>query len=405
MNKLLDDYQIIGTDLTEFRREIIDIANRTRTNKTFIANKYSFYSICNITDEKITLIEINERFLELFSSFNFELLKSKSFIFTVNKAYLVKNFSLKETENLAINGLLMVDENKKMVLISRDAYKTMFMRTGLGGEAMLEPCLARNILLAKKFYDNDDNRLSTVVSRVNIAGYEKIMATLSDGYCKIPQTILVDIIDEIENIETLKVISWKITNRISSIYLLLTDKDDDISTTYNLKNCTPGIYLATSDTGDCSITVKAFFRFGKSSIATVAEFNKKHEGNIKIDEIMKEINFKLFPKFFIIPKRLTELMLIDIDDPEKALVELLKYINLVSLIGKKNEVSIKEQLISEIDTTSTYTGYDICMMALTIPERIENVKADVKKKLEAGIIKAVDYNYPTTKISVAYLQD
>lgn len=409
MQRINDRYSVKGNRIEEFKKELESMVDITTVAVEPLTEDYVFLSVLDIRDEDILVLFLNEDFIKFFKSgafFTASLTeegtqKKFSFIKTIKKAYFTNNFM---EEPLTVNDLIVWTKDKTIHLIAEEAFKTFLVRYKLSCEAMLSKTLARNVMLVDQIYQNS-HVLSSVVKRQNEKGRSKIMAVLSDKYVYIPQIILNEVVCELEKHDELSCNGFEIDNRKSYIYLDFTKKSEEIADLYKI-DAVPGIYLASSDTGDCSITAKAFFRFGRS-VVTVGEITRRHEGNIEKNVLLDGINNTLFPLFTVIPDKLVQLMSIDINNPEVALKKALKHAKLVELIGKKNELAVSEQLIAELNPSMQYTAYNIAVMCLQIAERITNLSDDYKRKLEKGIIKVIDYDF--SKVSqtqqTAFLKD
>lgn len=399
----------IENGIEKFKQSVKGLNDRTHAVRQFFGTEYKPASIVSVTDETVSILTLNSSFIEIFrQGISFSDNIFSKFTKRIKRDYFDKRFpkeSIRENDFILLHLLNDGSGLSEVVMVSDEAYKTLLMRLSLSCEGMLRKSLARNIMLADAM--ERDTYPSTVVYRTNNAGYKKIEAVLSERYAIIPQILINDIMDEFSMGYDLNMIYGEINDRISSCYLTFMDKTEEIKSMYDIKEAEPGIYLATSDTGDCSVTAKAFFRFRKS-IVIVGEVVRKHEGKVTKEEMVDSIINVLFPKFTIIPEKLLQLMSIDIDDPEAAIRKVLKYANLVKMIGKKNEVAVTKQLIDELNPALNYTAYDIARMILEIPERIINISIDAKSKLENGIIKSLDYDYSSntnSKSSVAELTD
>lgn len=396
MQRINEKYCVTGLSITEFKNEVKEMTDITSVEKFPLTDKYTFMSVLGIKNDRIDVVLLNEEFISLFNSGVFFLMDTSEAVTSkkwncirgINKSYFPERFF---EESVSVNDLIIIDDKNRIVLISDEAYRTMLVRFNLSCDGMLQKNLARNVMIAEKMYQYVDCK-STVVTRRNEKDYEKVMAVLSDKYTNIPQTILTDVITEMEKTEKLKCMGFYVDNRISYINLGFKEKEEEVKDVYKIDDAVPGIYLATSDTGDCSITAKAFFLFGGSK-AYVGEVMRRHEGVIDKDTILNDIKKSLFPMYMEVPDKLVKLMTIDIKDPEKALKKALKHVQLVKLIGKKNEMSVTEQLLSELNTAMKYTAYDIAIMCLRIAERVTNLSNDTKRKLEQGIIKVVDCDF------------
>lgn len=397
MEKINDLFETVGNTLKEFKEKVKEMHDITKVEKFPLTERYSFLSVLSVKGDAVMVCVLNSEFINLFNSGAFFTLnvseetedKKWNFIRKIKKSYFDDKFI---DENIQVNDLLILNNiTNRVTLISDEAYRTMLVRFHLNCDGMITKTLARNVMIAEKLYLYE-GMTSTVVTRENSLGYEKVMSVLSDKYAHIPQTILCEVVKELEKAEKVRCTGFAIDNRISQCNLAFTEKEDEVRDVYGIKDAIPGIYLATSDTGDCSITAKAFFKFGSSNVY-VGSVTRRHEGNVDKDVLLKDIKNNLFPLYTEVPNKLVSLMAIDIKEPVKAVKKALKSIKLVELIGKKNEMVVSEQLILEVSSAMKYTAYDIAIMVLQLSKRVQNLSDDAKRKLESGVIKVIDCDF------------
>ena len=308
---------------------------------------------------------------------------------------------------------LMLNIDGKVYFTSKNMSPTLGLRTEMKGESVLTPSLARDVLTAERLNNSSE---ITFITR-NIDGLRKIFAAMSGTYTYVPQDFLCKVIEQIEADAKLGKISckhWHIDNQLSEIYLEFPDKAAEIAALYEYADdIVPGLYLAKSDVGECSITIRATWRINNSTIIA-DEIKRKHTGKIKIEDILADADKIVFSKYTKLPEVLCELMATDITNPvwtkmphkkflaanEKAVAEAIKTvfngIGVVAAIGKKNEKSVYEQLCDEIDASLSYTAYDVVMMVMQLPERLSGLSNAYKEALSKACGKApyVDLEKP-----------
>lgn len=291
---------------------------------------------------------------------------------------------LKEYED---NTKLLIQSDGKIYFTSANLSPTLGLRAQMGGEAMLKPSLERDIHVANQLNNTDE--VSLIVRKAG--NVRKIFAALSGKYTYEPQTLMCETLDRVTKDGTLGKIDchhWTLNNQIGEIYVEFPDKSAEIAAIYDLEDeLVPGLYIAKSDVGECSITVRATWRIG-GSIITLDEVKRKHSGKIDVDKIMEDIDKAVFSKYTKLPEKLCDLMSINITDPEwkktlttskfaaankkainAAIKSVFKQIGLVEATTKKIEKALYEALCDEIDPTISFTAYDIAMMVMQLPER------------------------------------
>jgi hypothetical protein len=317
---------------------------------------------------------------------------------------------------------LMMMINGCLYFTSDSLPATLGMRANVAGDQMYIPSVERDILVAKGL--NKDEATTCIIR--NDGGLRKVVSVLTSKYTYQPQTLLTDIYNQIVKDNVLGKVScrrWNVDQHTAEIYLEFPEKADELADLYELEDkITPGVYLAKSDTGDCSITVRATWRIGNSTTIQ-SEYKRKHIGVVKKEDILKSVKESVFDKYTILPDMLCELMAIDITDPSwrtsmlkkdfeckhkatvaEAFKNIFKQLEMVKAIGKKNEKALYEELCSEINPELDYTAYDIAVRIMTIPESVRGLPKAYEPKLAMACGKAPYADYTTkTKASSVYL--
>lgn len=299
--------------------------------------------------------------------------------------------------------------------VSENFISTFGMRIEMSGNALLENCLERNIHAAQRLNNEEE---MTLILR-NQEGVDKVYATLSGKYTYVPQSILMEIIDKFDIKKVLgKVVCkyWEMTHTCTRVFLEFPDKAEELQKSYGItKDLVPGMILEKSDIGECSITLKGTWRYGKYPVIE-KEIRKKHSGRVDIPEIIDHAQKEIFDQYTLFPERLCKLMKINITDPAwKALGsrkfrelnrevianvvrQVFRQIELVKAVTKKNEKLIYENLCNEFDLDICYTAYDICLSIMTAPERMSGLNPIYMEKLQKAVGKApyVEYGSKTT---------
>lgn len=272
---------------------------------------------------------------------------------------------------------------------SGSALQTMD-RFGLSGEFLLTPKLARDLMVADRF--KMDLGVTAIVRSTSDNKAKKIFTILSDKYTHINQLVLFDIIKQIEDAGEMgecKCFRWEISNFFTKLYVEFPKKAEELSGLYGLsREMIPGIMITTSDTGDASFAVRGTWRAeGSNSLIVNSEVKRKHIGDIDIVKIIDDISKDIFAEYAKLPEALCELMAKDVTDPawdlktsagikanqteiENTFKTVFKRIGVVKAIGKKTEKILRQAMMDEIDPSIRYTAYDICMLIMSLPERV-----------------------------------
>jgi hypothetical protein len=285
---------------------------------------------------------------------------------------------LKEIENQKI---LFFDADNNIILTGDTLDYVQF---GLSGEFFCKPSFERDLAIAKGF---QQRKPVTLICRKK-DGVKKIFALRSGSYTPIPNQNIFDVLDAVNGDETLgqsEIVRWEISNRITRLWIKFPKVSKEINDIYcEIDELVPGLIIETSDTGDCSFRVQECWYFGSADIHHTS-IARKHSGDVDMVAFLKQCEKKIFTKFTKLPERLLDLLVLDLGvkytDEAKSqkenktryeyyFKELSEYIGLVKAVGKKNEISIREQLLNEYDGKRSFSAYDLVMSFMHLPERV-----------------------------------
>lgn len=411
-NALLDTFEVSGNSMDELK-EVTDVLTK---NTQFMKWHSADIELLSFNDkrkiERDKLDEKGKPVLDKNGNIKKEVIPCvTSFVFTpgnlpsdspsipmdsVLKSYressvrtpeLLKEWT--EIVKLAIvfNDNNAVNKSKRFYLTSSNALQTMD-RFGMAGEFLTKPCRQRDEMIAKQF---EQDLGVTVIAR-SCNGTKKIFSILSDKYTHIDQSILFDIVKEIEtngDMGEAKCYQWTVSNFFTKLYIEFPKKAKELSMLYGLKKeMIPGILMTTSDTGDSSFKVRGTWRVeGSNSLVVNTEVKRKHIGDINVEAVIEDISNQIFAEYAKLPEALCNLMAHDVTDAswdltttaglkanqaelENVIKTAFKRLGIVKAIGKKTEKKLREALLDEMDVSIHYTAYDIAMSILGLPERV-----------------------------------
>jgi hypothetical protein len=408
---LLNNFAAKGTDVSEFHTKLKELADMT-TTVVVSAKELALLSQKEATDTtNLWFYHLVPDDIWQYNSAGVPYLKVRK----ISRDALVKMGAselLAEYEN---DTSLMMMINEHLYFTSDTLPLTLSMRSGVAGPDSYIPSVERDIHFAKGL--NKDEGVTAVIRYVG--GLRKIIATLTSKYTYEPQTMLTDIYNTIVKDGTLGKVEcykWSIDQHLAEIYIEFPEKAEEISALYDLDDkLIPGLYLAKSDAGECSITVRATWRVG-ASITTQSELKRKHIGNVDEEKILEDVKTTIFDKYTILPETLCDLISQNITDPSwktslrkkefenrnlstvcEVIKNVFKELEMVKTIGKKHEKELYEQLCDEIDPSIEYTAYDIAMMIMSIPGHVSGLPAAYEPKLAMACGKAPYADYTVTK--------
>ncbi len=282
-------------------------------------------------------------------------------------------------------------DNRRLFFTSSNLISTLASRVNLAGSRLWETTPYRNAYLAETFNEKPFN--ATVMWRKG-NGFKKAFAVHSARYAQIPQSILREVIAHIEmEMGECECVQWEVTHNISKIYLQFPKKAKDMSVFYGLPDIyVPGIMLATSDTGDSSLTVTGVW-WVKNSMNLFKTYKRKHRGNFVIKNIIEDIKKDIFVEYTKIPERLCELMSIDIENPDFVYKKLFEKLDITKALGKEVKNTVLTQLCEEIDSSICYTAYDIATTMMQLARRCEGISKSAMEQLQSITTKAVFIDY------------
>lgn len=396
---LLDSFVRSGTDLEELKELLTDMEEHTRVE--------------NIALSDLTLLSYsekhtNENRLGFFKLSPKKIWDDKQGLYNavITRDNILKNGSfeplLSEFENIT---RLMMMNGGSVYFTSDGIMTTLSARADIGGNFLLSPSLERDIAIASQF-GKTYNTTSAIVREFN--NCRKIFALHSSKYLYISQLVLCEILGQIKTTGSLGEMvchRWIVTNDKAEVYIEFPQVAEDMRMLYGIDvDLVPGVYLASSDTGRCSITARGTWRLNDSTCYTENEYKRAHKGNeVSVEEIVKHAEVKVFGEYAKLPDRLCELMALDIteegwhtltkksfqvknrDKILSILKNVFKQINLTDAIGKKNADKLYEEVGCEFDWSQNYTAYDIAISLLTIPARCEGLSPIVMERLQKSI--------------------
>lgn len=289
---------------------------------------------------------------------------------------------------------LMFLIKNRIFFTSASMLLTLSARTGIGGPSFYEPSLHRDAYIAERMSEHSFS--TKIMYRTNENGVNKIFATFSKRYAPIPQKILKTIISNLSSTAGLGSVcckDWFINNWISEIYLEFPDKAEDFAAVYGLPNqVVPGLYLATSDTGNCAITARETWTIkGVRSLGQT--YKRIHKGEIDPKDVIGEIEETIFAQYTRLPEKLCDLLQIEVNDPVAALKSAFSQLDIVKAVGKEAKTALLEAMIAEINPSIKYTAYDIALSIMEMPKRCAGISSSAMRKLESTASKAAFINY------------
>lgn len=319
-------------------------------------------------------------------------------------------------EEMSRSSAMAIVYHGEFYLMSQLALPTFSIRCSVSGDKTInKSSLLRNMHMAEGWFDktNRENVTHFVYRKEEVeyngktTSVSKIFAALGARYIPQKQDILNDVIDEIVKegvLGKMEVRTWHQDHRFTEIYLEFPDAGEDIKKTYDIKHdITPGLYLCTSDVGASSIICRGVYRIGKAKgYAIVSEEKQAHNKKMEAEEFVKIVDRGIFDKIRKLPETLAELFedvldysRIDLSTEDGENKNLLRVCNIIRTItnsclkvmGKKRVDAFTTALQAEINPQLSYTYYDIAIMLMEAPDRVEGLDSYSMSDLEKGCAK------------------
>lgn len=355
-SKLLDSWSVSGNDFQTLYKELEELSARTK------------------------VLPINSRDIRIFT---FQKMKEKEIFGFLHSGQKSIAYTLPKTEEEAESGLVQeLESNRLMFLMRQDkmwstkkVLRTLSQRAGskMGDFAMCDdPVVSfhRNAGYAAYMTVNPSD---CMVLYREIGGIKKAYAVFTDVYKMIPQfPIVKDLIEAFEKEMGQAVLKcYSIDNYQTDILVTFPKVRDDFARTYNLPvKLSPGLHIHMSDVGDSSFIIHGMIGVRNAVVYIPgAEYTRPHTKKASLDQIKKNVEMKVFSEYTKVPKRMLELLTIDVDDTESLIPKLFKSCGFERAIGR---IATKK-LIAEVlqSLGSKATAYEVATLLLEYEEEYE----------------------------------
>lgn len=272
-------------------------------------------------------------------------------------------------------------------------------RARLGGDAVYTPTALRNRYIMENFVNLPVSASAVIRCNVDEGNrVHKVFALPTSNYTYIPQTMLLDMADAlVRELGEFECDHWYIDHFITRVWLTFPEKAKDVCEVYKLpETLVPGVLLETSDTGDCSIRAIAYWK--RKGAARIGTYEHEHRGTVEPTKVIDNMQMKLMPRYTELPKRLCELLTIDLPDPAASIERTFSMLNANKILGKKRAENFVKAMTDEVSSLGTMTAYEMAMMFIDLPARYAAEKSLVDSLEEmVGRVPFLDF----TKIAKA----
>lgn len=206
-------------------------------------------------------------------------------------------------EALSNNKLMLLIGNR-VFFTSISILNTLSARTGISGNRFYEPTHGRDAYIAETMRDHPFT--TKLMYRNDSGNVNKVFAAFSGKYAPIPQKLLKTVIENLMDVEDSSLgkaecKNWSVSHFLSEINIEFPDKAKDLAVLYGLPdNIVPGIYLATSDTGNCAITARETWSI-RGARSCGQTYKRVHKGSIDAQGIIEDIQNTIFSRYTQVP--------------------------------------------------------------------------------------------------------
>ena len=290
---------------------------------------------------------------------------------------------------------LMLKHGDNKYFTADSLIPTMTARIGAGGINAKRPSYKRDAYFAELLGVTEQD-VQLLVRTFD--GVRKVFAMHSDRYTIVPQTTILDIIGQIESGLGKPVCrQWEVSNAKTEVYLEFPEKAADFAKTYNLpKKIVPGLRLITSDVGDSSVCAIGTWRLGNAPLGYEV-YTRKHTGRVDTEKILDQIGQRIFAKYDRIPKRLCELMKVEVPEPMDCVDSIFEQIGLKDKIGVRRMAQVREIVRDQFNYVVKYTAYDVAIAIMALPDMVVGMTKGVQQVFADCISGAVFADYEEYK--------
>lgn len=392
-HELRDTWAVSGDELELFKETIADI-----TNSTYVVDAHTarmtllhFAGVSPNDPDKLMFTVHSKRQVE-----EKRLLGTTLKTGTLTSSGVTPEFidELKSKSKLMMRLDNAGAQREDFYFTSARLARDLAARAQLAGDAVYDPTNERDIYIMSRYIATPSN--VQVVIRRNSSennAVQKIFAMPTMTYQHFDQRIILEMLDAItKELGVPKCQKWYIDHFITQLWVTFPDKADDVSKTYGLPDTlVPGVLMETSNTGDCSLRVIAFWERKRGVHARLGIYEREHRGRADSATVVADMSHKLMPNYTELPYRLCELLTIDIKDPTAAIEAVFHMANISKELGRKRSQNLLDAMTDLVSTRTSMTGYELAMMFMDLPSYDMDETVLVKAEQIAGKVPFLNF--------------
>ena len=422
---LSDSWSASGNDLSSYTALIKEVSDATKFIKTKPSEIKAFYNLrdANVYDVyKVVVIDGTSLSTLKKGLMAWKTTMTQAPEFNVGYIRKAKTNQLLAEESFNSNGFIL-DYNEKAIYVSANAKTTLCLRSKIAGEWTTRCSLFQtmDIMEALNYWRGEMTMVVRECENPRTKKIEnKVFAFLSSKYTDIPLSILPKAIKTIMadgKLGRAEVYGWYMNHMFTEIQIEFPDAGEDFAAISGLKTpVIPGLIMMSSDTGSSSLIIRGTYRVkGSSRYVVLDEFTHKHSGAITTEDILDACDRHIMSNFRKLPEALADKMskIIGtgkVDTPQEmaanaqavagAIKGAMKKLGVNTELGKTRSKMLLEQLIETIDPESVYSEYDLAMLFLGLPDRVDGLSKEMQTRLAKDCGKApfIDYTANTEKV-------
>ncbi len=318
-----------------------------------------------------------------------------------------------ELKNILEVGFFIKDDYNKSLLLSQGAVEKLKAKLNLGSG--LEGYEVGR-LFAARLRDIGKARL---VLRSYGLGEPHIIAIMRERYEYVPQSIIGDLVDNIEaKLGNLDIINVYSNDDITEVELTVKNITANLANKYAFgKDIEARLRIGTSDTGQASLFVEGLLNVnGKNCRFETVRHVHKHLTDSELKAFVKTVGSKVIANIYELPERLVELQSLKVTDKSKTEMENKNAIeNCIEFMLSKSKISskisqtfvlgkkcrnvrqgggLKDKLIEAFNPTQKLTAYDIVWTTMEVlKDNVVDMSRNKKRVLEEIAYKIPFFDY------------
>ena len=324
-------------------------------------------------------------------------------------------------ENRLRSGLLLTVGDDQ-IFVSGNAIPTIGTRLGLGGTRYEVKTFSRNMRIAQalremsektevllvllKRADRDDSSLNGM----------KMIAMPSSEYVHIPMTWILSIAMQFAKDGTLgkpRVVHWALSHNKVSFEMEFPEYAEQLKEEFGFKELLiPGIRMETSPVTRRSFDVIGTFRPEGGYIIDDSCVRQGHRGKIDINKYVERCEKTVLASVRKMGEELGKKLGSELTNSEdadekkdaytRAVLAGIEGLRLTSpkALGERRTKEIQDALLDEFNPDIPYTEYDMAMLFMHLPDRIDPLTEETKKNLRSICKNAAFLNYKPSRTVV-----